>query len=261
MSSVYIGAPTDADLVASFALSSVEHSKFYPNDEVSPALNGLVDRGASFEIRGAFVCDGDLVLRGPLFIENMNLQTRSGCRLYVIGSVFFYGPLSFATTSADRNLQITSSRSISMGLGEVKKGGAYCDPNDRYALSPAEYGVNSLVNRFKTFWTVPGNFVRQSGDPIAYGASVVQEAELVASMEGPLYDAACRPEGRGVSFERLLINAPIVHGRYQGDFKGTVIAEQATMSLGAFVFEFDPVFERVPVLPFLDPAKYLAYSH
>ncbi len=90
---------------------------------------------------------------------------------------------------------------------------------------------------------------------------MVAESAIIAAKQGPLYDAICRKEGRQVSFERLLINAPIVHSRYVGDFKGTVIAEHATMALGAFVFKFDPVFSEVPVLPFLDPERYLSVSN
>jgi len=48
-----------------------------------------------------------------------------------------------------------------------------------------------------------------------------------------------------------------VHSRYQGDFKGTVIAEFSIMSLNVFKFEFDPIFKTVPVWPFLDSKLYL----
>ena len=39
--------------------------------------------------------------------------------------------------------------------------------------------------------------------------------------------------------------------------KGTMIAEYALMSLGAFKFEFDPVFREVPVLPLLNLEDFL----
>jgi hypothetical protein len=56
-----------------------------------------------------------------------------------------------------------------------------------------------------------------------------------------------------------MFNAPAVHNRYVGNVIGTVIAEYALMSLGGrFKFQFDPVFRRVPVLPFLDHKTYLA---
>jgi hypothetical protein len=255
--SVYIGAPTGADIEAATRLTPVERSRYYKNAVDSIALSGLVDQGTFFEASGRLDCDGDLVVRGPLYLENLNVNTVAGCRLYVIGSVFVYGPITYASGTSS-NLQITSSKSISMGLGTVKNtAGKNCDPQDRYALDPAGYGSSSLVNRYSTFWTVPGNFVRQSAAPKEYGDSILAEAKLIEAKKGPLYDATCRSEGRLVSYEHLLLNAPIVHSRYEGDFKGTVIAEFSIMSLGMFKFEFDPVFKTVPVWPFLDSKLYL----
>jgi hypothetical protein len=75
---------------------------------------------------------------------------------------------------------------------------------------------------------------------------------------GPLLDAACEPQGREVAFERILLNAPIIHSRYKGDVSGTLIAEQAAMSLGNFKFSYDSIFSKVPVLPFLQANEFLA---
>jgi hypothetical protein len=55
----------------------------------------------------------------------------------------------------------------------------------------------------------------------------------------------------------LLLNAPQVHSRYQGAFKGLIIAEVALPRLGKGIFEFDPVFKRVPVLRQLKESGYL----
>jgi len=256
--SVYIGAPTAAEIESSTRIAATDRYKYYKNALDSVSLAGLVDQNTFFEVSGRMDCDGDLVLRGPLLIENLILNTTAGCRIYVIGSVFIYGEINYRTSAASNNLQITSSKSISMGLGSTKDAtGKSCDPTDRYALEPAGYGSNSLVNRYSTFWTVPGNFVRQSAVPKDFGDSIVAEARLIEAKKGPLLDATCRPEKRQVAYEHLLLNAPIVHGRYEGDFKGTVIAEFSVMSLGMFKFEFDPVFKTVPVWPFLDPKLYL----
>ncbi len=70
-------------------------------------------------------------------------------------------------------------------------------------------------------------------------------------------DASCRPDGRSVSFERILLNAPIVQSRYQGRFSGTIIAEYTLMSLNTFVFAYDTTFDNVTILPFLDSKTYL----
>lgn len=255
--SVYIGAPTGAEIETATRLTPGERSRYYKNAMDSVALSGLVDQGTFFEASGRLDCDGDLVVRGPLYLENLQVNTVVGCRLYVIGSVFIYGPITYASGS-NSNLQISSSKSISLGLGTVKNtAGKNCDPTDRYAADPTNYGTSSLVNRYSTFWTTPGNFVRQSATPKAYGDSIIAEAKLIEAKKGPLYDATCRSEGRMVSYEHLLLNAPVVHSRYEGDFKGTVIAEFSIMSLGMFKFEFDPVFKTVPVWPFLDSKLYL----
>jgi hypothetical protein len=254
---VYIGAPTESDISNAFKLTSSDRLKYFKNSDTSVALSGLLDQGTFFQNSGTLTCEGDLALRGPLLLDNLQINSKTGCRLYVIGSVFMYGAITYVNNDSDRNLQITSTKSISMGLGEVKKSGSFCEPNGRYATDPANNGTSSLTNRYSTFWTVPGNFVRQSADPKAYGSSILAEAALITAKVGPLYDAACRAEGRNVSFERILLNAPIVHSRYEGNISGTIIAEFSIMSLGAFKFSFDTVFNEVPVFPFLDKKTYL----
>ncbi|MBO9667240.1 MAG: hypothetical protein J7501_10560 [Bdellovibrio sp.] len=255
--SVYIGAPTDANLVAAFRLGATERIKYYKNNSTSAELSGLQDQKTFFKASGTLACDGDVVIRGPLLLDNIAVSTSDGCRLYVIGSVFMYGPVTYLGATENSNLQITSTRSISMGLGLAKKDNAFCEPTSRFALDNKNYGDSSLVNRFASFWTVPMNYVRQSADPKAYGQAIVDEAKVVEAGAGTLYDAACRSEGRMVSFERLLLNAPIVHSRYEGNFSGTIISEFAIMSLGQFIFSFDPVFSKTSVLPFLDSKTFL----
>lgn len=257
MSKVYIGAPTEAQMVSSLKLAARERMKFYKNSITSPALSGLKDQGDFFEASGSLVCDGDLVVRGPLYLENLKIQTQMGCRLYVIGSVFLYGEIQYADSQALNNLQITSTKSINLGLGSVLDSkGVNCDSKDGFSANPKEYGTSTLVNRYQSFWTVPGNFVRQNESVKSFGDSVVAEAKLIEAKKGTLKDAVCRTEKRAVSFEHLLLNAPVIHSRYAGDFKGTVIAELSIMTLGAFVFEFDPIFKEVPVWPFLDSSTY-----
>jgi hypothetical protein len=258
-SNVYIGAPTEEDLIASFKLTMVEKHKFYQNNKDSLPLSGLQDRETFYKIENDFTCDGDLVLRGPLYIENMKLKTMSGCRLYVIGSVFSYGPITYSLNSENNNLQIMSTKSINLGLGHVKNNrGQFCEPNSRFANENSVYGNSSLAIRYTDFWTVGGNFVRQTQNPKAFGQSIINEAKLIeAGEEKALSDAACRPETRHVSFEHVLLNAPIVQSRYIGDFKGTVISEFAIMSLDQFRFEYDPIFQNVSVWPFIDSKKYL----
>ncbi len=205
--------------------------------------------------------------------------------MYVIGSVFFYGELKYSNSDPDRNLQITSTKSVLMGLGEVKKNDTYCEPdiptarnqwlqhndllNDSNLTNdpPKTNGSytsfsrnSSLYTRLVDMWTVPSFFVRQNSVPLAFGNSIVDEANIIQANEGQFLDASCllaSRESRNVSFERLLLNAPIIHSRYTGNFSGTVIAEYAIMSLNQFKFEFDEVFRRVSIFPFLDSKIYL----
>ncbi|MFS4458824.1 Ig-like domain-containing protein [Bdellovibrio sp. HCB2-146] len=257
-SSIYIGAPTAAQMASALRLADTERSRYYKNSLDSVELSGVVDQGTFFEMSGQVECDGDLVVRGPLYIDNLNLKTTVGCRVYVIGSVFAYGPITYAAGSDSSNLQITSTKSVNFGLGSAKNNdGKYCSTTDVYSKDNSSYGSNSLTNRYSTFWTVPGNFVRQSASPKEFGDSIIAEAKLIEAKKGSLKDAACGAEGRNVSFEHVLVNAPVVQSRYVGDFKGTVIAEFSIMTLGAFKFEFDPIFKTVPVWPFLDSRTYL----
>ncbi|WP_413580597.1 Ig-like domain-containing protein [Bdellovibrio sp. HCB288] len=255
--SVYIGAPTDANISSAFQLTATERFKYFKDADTSVALSGLKDEGDFFQNSGTLNCEGDVAIRGPLLLENLTLNSKTGCRLYVMGSVFIYGAINYANTDSSRNLQITSSKSISLGLGTVKKNGNFCNTTDNYATNTAGYGTSSLVNRYSSFWTVPGNFIRASANPKAFGDTVLAEAALIEAKKGALYDAACRTEGRNVSFERILLNAPLIHSRYEGNVSGTVIAEVSIMSLNKFKFSYDEVFNTVPVFPFLDRSVYL----
>jgi hypothetical protein len=288
VNSIYIGAPTDSNLENAFQMTGNDRFKYFKNGANSVDLSGLQDKGNYFTIKNELSCDGDLVVRGPIYIENLNLTTNRGCRLYVIGSVFFYGELKYSNSDPDRNLQITSTKSILMGLGDVKKNNTYCeldvptDPNkrnqwlrDNILLSdsnltndpPKTNGSytsfsrnSSLYTRLVDMWTVPSFFVRQNSVPLDFGNSIVDEANIIQATEGQFLDASCplaSRESRNVSFERLLLNAPIIHSRYTGNFSGTVIAEYAIMSLNQFKFEFDEVFRRVSIFPFLDSKIYL----
>jgi hypothetical protein len=86
---------------------------------------------------------------------------------------------------------------------------------------------------------------RKAISPRALGQSIYAAGKSIAALE----DAGCHDDT--IPFSRLLLNAPLVHSRYKGEFKGLVIAEFALFRLGQSAFEFDPVFKPVPVLPVL----------
>ncbi|MGD0101369.1 MAG: hypothetical protein ABSC60_13565, partial [Acidobacteriota bacterium] len=80
---------------------------------------------------------------------------------------------------------------------------------------------------------------------------IYDQGKRIPSLE----DASCHDDT--ISFSRLLLNAPQVHSRYKGPFRGLVIAEVALFRLSKSTFEFDPVFKRVPILPVLRDSDYL----
>lgn len=255
---VYIGSPTALDIERAFSMKPDDRLLYFKNGDSSVALSGIKDKIDYFKNDGMVTCEGDLALRGPVYFENLKINSATGCRIYVIGSVFIYGRIDQINTSENRNLQITSTKSISMGLGLTKKETGYCEPDSRFANDPGNYNVSSLKNRYVTFWTVPGFFVRGVTNPVQFGDSILTESRVIETGEGsPLWDAGCRDEGRNVSFDRLFLNAPAVHSRYEGNFIGTIIAEYSIMSLGAFKFQYDAVFDRTPLLPMLKHEVYL----
>lgn len=52
-----------------------------------------------------------------------------------------------------------------------------------------------------------------------------------------------------VNYNHVLLNAPIVHSRYYGLFKGIVIAEFFMPAVEHLEYEYDSTFDSVPVLP------------
>jgi hypothetical protein len=261
MSSVYIGAPSDTVLTNAFNLPAGTRYQFIKSAQATEDLSGLSDQGTFFKNSGTLVCDGDLVLRGPLYIENLQLQTAAGCRIYVIGSVFLFGPVTYVNETATSNLQITSSKAIGMGLGTEINNGQNCEPTSRYALNttdPSYSRASSLDTRFVDMYTTGESYVRAAnGDPVTFGNTILAEAALIQNVNGPFLDASCRPETRNVSFSRLFLNAPIIHSRYTGAVTVTIIGDFVMMSLGQFQFSFDPVFNSVDVLPYLPQSTFL----
>ncbi len=256
LQSVYIGAPTAVQIQSAFGMSSSQRMKFKASKEATEALSGLSDEGTFFKNSGTLVCDGDLAVKGPLYLENLRLKTKAGCRLYVMGSVFVYGAITYENGDSTRNLQITSSHAISMGLGDTKKDGAYCSGADWHQANSVE---DSFDHRYSSIWTVPAQNTRaMTGQEFA--TAVTAERNLIEAKLGTLFDAACRTETRNVAFERILLNAPQVHGRYLGNVQGTIISEYALISLQNFKFKFDPVFLSVDVLPMIDRSTYLSIT-
>jgi hypothetical protein len=243
--SVYIGAP-NADRLRSVSGVSAGGIKFKPSDANSPAFSGLaLDASGNFYTNGTdpVVCEGDLAIDGVVWLNNVKIKTDKGCRLYVTKSVFVTGTISYTSSDAGRNLQISSARAISLGLGKS------CSVNGSTDSLEARLDVNSSdgSGRYQDFFT------RDNANPGVMLAAVRADADAI----GVLKDATCGPNGRSVGFERLLLNAPLVESRYQGLFDGAIIAELTLTSLQSLSFTFDQVFATASVLPLLTPSDYL----
>ena len=311
---VFIGAPTIARMKAVFNWTVADEAQKYKYipDGSGVALSGInvSPTGPSgtnyFTNTGTVFCEGDLMLEGTVYLNNLNLQTKTGCRIYATGSVFIYGPITYLTGMtgdySKRNLQISSTKAVMMGLGALWKNSAHCEAGTyaNSSLMPAYYSyyqavahptndnpdptvgwgaqmkadysemiADSAKFRLASWKTVTSTFYMNNAfffrNDTRSGGDVVKDvySEMMSTI-GQQYDAACRPETRNVAYERLLLNAPLVEGRYTGGFKGSIIAEIALMGLGMdnagnsrFRFEFDPVFQQADVLPLLTDQDFL----
>jgi hypothetical protein len=245
---IFIGAPDTATLETRFGLTpgdSVDFKYIKNNPKDSPEIEGieLSESGNYYTNTSDIVCDGDLFVRGILFLNKPSIRTNTGCRIYAAGPIFFQNTVAFNSMSngTDRtNLQLVSTEAVFMGVGQKKCGAnAGSDPlSSRLLLTPA---LTSIITRSAD---------RDSIQPEAFAQKLYDKAALI-----PLEDSSCHDES--IRFSRILINAPIVHSRYNGKFRGLVIAEFALFWQGKSSYEFDPIFKEVPVLPLLKNEDYL----
>jgi hypothetical protein len=244
---VFIGAPDTATLETRFGLTpgdTVDFKYIKNNQKDSPEMEGieLSESGNYYTNTSDVVCDGDLFVRGILFLNKPSVKTNTGCRIYTAGPIFLQNTIAFSSmgNGTDRtNLQLVSTEAVFMGVGRKK-----CDPkaesdplSSRLLLTPA---LTSIITRSAD---------RDGIQPEAFAQNLYDKATLI-----PLEDSSCHDES--ISFSRILINAPIVHSRYNGKFRGLVIAEFALFWQGKSSYEFDPIFKEVPVLPLLKDEDY-----
>ena len=245
---VFIGAPTAATLETRFGIGPGSDSKFkyVRSEKSSPEIKGIeLGSGKSyFANTGEIVCDGDLFVRGTLFLNRAAVATKTGCRIYATGPIFVQNAITYRNLGgpADKtNLQLVSAEAILLGLGDKS-----CD---------ASYKDSPLSRRLISGYAVSSYFTRDANhrsiSPKEFGQRVYDQGRLIPELE----DAGCRDDTLG--FSRLLLNAPQVHNRYKGKFNGLVIAELVLCRLGKSTFEFDPVFKEVSVLPMLRDSDYL----
>ncbi len=247
--SVFIGAPTSAKIIAVSGVGA-GLMKYFPT-KAGGALSGISKNSKYFtnQTNQNIVCDGDLVIDGVLYLNRAKFKSDSGCRIYVTGSVLITGPIAYVDATDKTNVQITSAKMVAFGVGHR------CDPNlagEDYSDSINERLTvsNSSDGRYSGFFT------RNLGSPISMLYTLKADADLIGSN---LKDASCGPEGRYVDFQQLMVNAPVVHNRYKGQYKGLIVAEIALLALKALKYEFDPVFSdpKVKILPLLKSSDFL----
>lgn len=278
---ISIGYPTRGQILG--LLPAAESAKSVTVAAVagrSGQFNGLGLSADNKFIRNisTVVCKGDVVVKGTLFLRDLVLSTdAAGCRLYVSDSVFIQGPIYLVNGS---NLQISSARAILMGfsaqrLGASPSGSGRVNatvepapgtvPGGPWARFGKAYdaawdSANAPINgvaRTQFFDDVVAE-ARKIGDELKDAADSSQFGSLPpgVTLTDPTADAGGRMI---VDYQGLLLNAPHVHGRYAGQFRGVIIAEAAmlarnpapTTSLEEFLY--DPVFDTLTeVLPALN---------
>ena len=238
---VYIGAPTETEILALAPTLAAPGFKAIAVDGITPdpslPLSGLQvvsGSGGSYvtNTSGApFVCAGDVMVKGTLFLNTVTVKTNNkGCRLYVSGSVFIQGPVTYSGAGlTTANMQITSAKLIAMGFDVTSLKRRLSVEGDRA----------SMINYFTT---------RSTQSPAERHGALAAEAAMISGLADAGEDTSATARN---AFTGLLLNAPEVHSRYVGNFKGAVVAEIAMFRLGEFVFTFDPTFQNVPILPAL----------
>jgi|GEM_PF-4290973 len=200
--------PSAALIRASAQLSGAISAKGLPSG-ITQQSNGFV------EISGNLNCSGDIAISGFLHLKSLSLTTTNGCRIYVTGNIFVSGGIK-QTGGALRNIQLVSASGIYL---EMDSG----DISARATHMKGQGQDSSFDNLLTT---------------------AVQQAASISSLAN---NRSTNGTG-GTSFERILVNAPIVQSRAQGLFKGFVIADFAAFRIGSLQFEFDPVFKDVPLI-------------
>lgn len=270
---VYIGAPTVAQInaiasptpVSSIGVQVVGSASALPGLNLATGVNGThyITNSSTTPIQ----CSGkDVVVNGTLLLNNAKIYAeKSGCRLYVTGSVFIEGPITYlnSTNTADptSNLQITSATSINMGVGLT--GNVMNGSGQVYSTSPLLERLsgddrNNMFLRGAPNSSAYTSFVNSImaeanniGGALLVDATVAIPNPEQPTMKLPMAASAAKQERTEINFQHILLNAPMIHSRYMGTVNGVVVAETAMFSLGEFVFNYDPVFENVNVLPVL----------
>ena len=234
---------------------------------------------------GTVKCKGDIIIDSVLFLNNLVLDTdANGCRLYVTGTVFIQGPVTYLN-GGDSNLQITSSRGIIMGMralssrlkqaatplavGGVRQGWTDADEltlneaifNDRDSVD----GLTNDAGPFQVMTNATGDVIATMDDfddqvwaPTA-GYTTVPDPNTCdgtacnVMWTGNLPNEATQALYRKtINYSHLLLNAPTIQSRYWGIFQGVVIGENVLFAVNNFQFAKDPLMFRTSLLPLIE---------
>ena len=248
----------------------------------------VVDPSGNFvrNSSGTVMCTGDVVIKGPLLLKNLSLQTDSnGCRLYVSQTVFIQGPITYSGTTAP-TLQISSARGIMMGLSSAQMGAVPGltfssltptttirtnqsvlktpgGPWPRFAAGEElEYNPGGATINGVASSTYFDNLVI---DSLAVGAELLDAGDPAAvnnllTGETTVTEVATSANaGNGgvrvaINYAGLILNAPHVHSRYGGSLKGAIIADVAMLarnpSSSTLIeqFQYDTVIDGITVV-------------
>ncbi len=268
MNTIYIGAPTAAQISA-LAPGQSTGAVAVNGTSLTPATGLGVVAGTSNSYVsnvGAVQCAGkDIVINGTLLLDNLQVFAGGGgCRLYVTGAVFIEGPITYlnnGVTDSSANLQISSAEAIIMGVG---LNGLSYSAGSPGQMDDPEPGRDPLQTRLLNdsrnleLRIAPSisAYLNWAQGVYHEGANIGAQLLVDASVVTGSSQTSTSPSGQirtSINYSGLLLNAPVVHSRYLGDFKGVIIAEAAEFSLGQFSFSFDPVFNKssVSILPLL----------
>jgi hypothetical protein len=244
---VFIGTPDTETLETRFSIKSGDDVdlKYISTDPTSPEVKGieLNEDGKYYTNTGEVLCDGDLFIRGIMFLNKPTIITNTGCRIYATGPVFLQKAITFknqADKNDKSNLQLVSTEAIFLGVGREKR-----DTTEK---------TDPMALRLLRTPARPSIFTRATYNHDITPEKFTQDLYDMTALV-PLEDSSYHDDSIG--FSRLLLNAPVINSRYKGRFKGLVIAEYALFWPGQTHFEFDPVFKEVPVLPLLKDSDYL----
>ncbi|MGZ3722164.1 MAG: hypothetical protein ACXVA9_04485, partial [Bdellovibrionales bacterium] len=246
-------------------LDSFHPLRYYPQSATSYPLSGLQLIGPAITNVGVVACDGDLFVDGSVFLNQLQLKTLTGCRIHATGPIFVQQAISYVADPGQLqkpNLQLVSARLISMGVGNSQCE-ASTDPSGWYnasgVASPTAMRFTYMPDPASVWFkdvrtrnTNPGStYEKTAASPLAEGQAMLAIAQAIPGLQ----DASCH--GRNVGFDHLFLVAPQIHSRYKGNFHGVIVTEFPMFSLGAFSYQFDPVFQTVPVLPKIPASEIL----